>query len=113
MQNDPRVCFFTLKPQEASLALENGRPIDVIAPNECRQIHQTDKKCPSPVSFSAYLIDGEVEDVVFQSGCRMWCAHLAAAETTAAASSAPGTAAGNSSDLAGERARCMRRGDCR
>jgi len=39
--------------------------------------------------------------------------HLAAAETTAAASSAPGTAVGNSSDLAGERARCMRRGDCR
>jgi len=65
------------------------------------------------VSFSAYLIGDEVEDVVFKSGCRMWCTHLAATETIAVASSTSEIASGNSCELAGERAYCMSRGDCR
>lgn len=65
------------------------------------------------ISFSAYLICGKVEDVVLQSGCRMWCTQSTATDTTAVASSAPETAVRNSSDLAGEKIYCMRRGDCR
>lgn len=60
-------------------------------------------------SFSAYLINGKVEDVVFRSGYRMWCTHLAATETIAVASSVSKTAV----DLAGEGAYRMSRGDCR
>ncbi|KYN23348.1 Rho-related BTB domain-containing protein 2 [Trachymyrmex cornetzi] len=52
-------------------------------------------------SFSAYLINGKVEDVVFRSDYRMWCTHLAATETTTVASSVTETAVENSSDLAG------------
>lgn len=64
-------------------------------------------------NFSAYLINGKVKDVVFRSDYRMWCTHLAVTETTAVASSVSETAVENSSDLAGERAYCMSRGDCR
>jgi len=64
-------------------------------------------------SFSAYLINGKVEDVVFRPGYRMWCTHLAVTETTTVASSVTETAVENSSDLAGERAYYMSRGDCR
>lgn len=63
------------------------------------------------ISFSAYLIRGKVGDVVLQSGCRMWCTQSAATE--AVESSTSETAARNSSDLAGEKVYCMRRGDCR
>lgn len=65
------------------------------------------------ISFSAYLICGKVGDAVLQSGCRMWCTQSVATDTTAVASSAPETAVRNSSDLAGEKVYCMRRGDCR
>lgn len=64
-------------------------------------------------SFSGYLINGKVKDVVFRSGYRMLCTHLTATETTVVASSVPKTAVENSSDLAGERTYCMSRGDCR
>ena len=64
-------------------------------------------------SFSAYLINGKVEDVVFRPGYRMWCTHLAVTETTTVASSVTETAVENSSDLAGERVYYMSRGDCR
>lgn len=69
--------------------------------------------CIMSVSVSAHLICGKVEDAVLQSGCRMWCMQLATAETTAVASSAPEIAVRNTSDLAGEKVYCMRRGDCR
>lgn len=51
---------------------------------------------------------------MFQSDYRMWCTHLAATETIAITSSVLEIeTVENSSDLAGERAYCMSRGDCR